>query len=282
MVGLVSSRVRVGLDSRAGCRTGRAHGPAHYGWRFDLGNAIELPSLFSAHPEALEGGTAPVVGQVSVTHRADGSWQLRKLVVGYFIKAVSTADPRCYALRHGPRLHLRPAGSRQAHGRDRDCAAHGLQALPQPPDDRSGRTRVRIRHRPVLATRARLARERLGRGSARRHLPRVHDGLQPPGVDATDAPALRGRRAARRGVCLVQLTCTMAALESRVTQPHRASMGKFAAVDALRENLATHDTFTPIPRRESYRIDNTDIPPDEVASMIIEQFRVARSVVAPI
>lgn len=73
-------------------------------------------------------------------------------------------------------------------------------------------------------------------------------------------------------VCLVQLTCSMPALESRVTQPHRASMGKFAAVDALRENLASHDTFTPIPGRDSYSVDNTDVPADEVASMIIERF----------
>jgi len=73
-------------------------------------------------------------------------------------------------------------------------------------------------------------------------------------------------------VCLVQLTCSKPALESRVTQPHRASMGKFAAVDALRESLAAQDNFTPIPGRESYSIDNTDVAAETVASMIIEHF----------
>jgi hypothetical protein len=53
-------------------------------------------------------------------------------------------------------------------------------------------------------------------------------------------------------------------------------MGKFAAVDALRGFLAAADNFTPIPGRESYCIDNTDIPATEVASMIIEHFGLQR------
>lgn len=78
-------------------------------------------------------------------------------------------------------------------------------------------------------------------------------------------------------VCLVQLTCTMPELEARVTQPHRHMMGKFAAVDDLRANLATHDVFTPIPGRESYCIDNTSLAPDVVAAMIIERFGLPES-----
>lgn len=54
--------------------------------------------------------------------------------------------------------------------------------------------------------------------------------------------------------------------------PRRAGMGKFGAVDLCAKNLVLHGTFTPIPGRESYSIDNTDVPAAEVGSMIIERF----------
>lgn len=73
-------------------------------------------------------------------------------------------------------------------------------------------------------------------------------------------------------VCLVHLVCSEQALEQRVTAGGRREMGKLAAVGPLRKNVATRDFFTPVPNRDSLRIDNTDLPAPTVASRIIAHF----------
>jgi hypothetical protein len=73
-------------------------------------------------------------------------------------------------------------------------------------------------------------------------------------------------------VCLVHLVCSEQELEQRVTAEHRRTMGKIAEVELLRENVATRDFFTPIPNRNSLRIDNTDLPAPAAATQIIDHF----------
>ena len=73
-------------------------------------------------------------------------------------------------------------------------------------------------------------------------------------------------------VCLVQLLCSTLELAARVEAPHRGEMGKIESVDQLRNALAEFDMFTPIPGRDSLCIDNTRLPPSDVAGRIIEHF----------
>lgn len=73
-------------------------------------------------------------------------------------------------------------------------------------------------------------------------------------------------------VCLVQLLCELDELEQRLTAPHRLQMGKLTNVDRLRSALAELDLTTPVPGRESLRIDNTRVPAEQVASAIVRHF----------
>lgn len=94
-----------------------------------------------------------------------------------------------------------------------------------------------------------------------------HPGSIPQTLRRFDAVEQHGGR-----VCLVKLTCSIDALEERVTAVHRPEMGKIARVEKLRETIAEFDVLSPIPGRESFSIDNTDVPAIEVASMILERF----------
>jgi len=73
-------------------------------------------------------------------------------------------------------------------------------------------------------------------------------------------------------VCLVRLVCDRESLERRLPHPERAAVGKIASLDTLREVTARYDIFSPVPGRESLSIDNTEIPPDEVARRIIAHY----------
>jgi predicted kinase len=68
-------------------------------------------------------------------------------------------------------------------------------------------------------------------------------------------------------VTFVQLKPPPAVLEERVSQPSRATMAKFRDPDKLRQALAEYDVSTPI-NPDDLSIDNSDIPPEEVAAMI--------------
>ena len=70
-------------------------------------------------------------------------------------------------------------------------------------------------------------------------------------------------------VTFVQLLPPPAVLEERVTQPSRATMTKIRDVERLRHSLASYDLSTPI-NAGDLSIDNTDIPPEEVAALIAD------------
>ena len=74
-------------------------------------------------------------------------------------------------------------------------------------------------------------------------------------------------------VCLVQLTCAVEALESRVASEERAQMGKLASVDALRKFMADKDFASGYPAPATLRIDTTDLPPDEAARRIAAHYQ---------
>lgn len=78
-------------------------------------------------------------------------------------------------------------------------------------------------------------------------------------------------------ICLVQLTCPPAILANRVQNPHRATMGKIATVEGLRETLVGHNVVTSIPRRESLQVDTSELSPVEAAEHVIEHYGLHRA-----
>jgi hypothetical protein len=75
-------------------------------------------------------------------------------------------------------------------------------------------------------------------------------------------------------VCLVQLVCAPDVLEGRVGGDDRREMQKLDSVEALRRFMSDKDYDSGYPGT-GLRIDNTDVPPDEVAWRIAEHFRLA-------
>ena len=71
----------------------------------------------------------------------------------------------------------------------------------------------------------------------------------------------------------VRLVCEREELERRLTRPERATAGKLASLDTLRELTGRLDIFSPVPGRESLEIDNTDVEPAEVARLIVAHYR---------
>jgi len=62
-------------------------------------------------------------------------------------------------------------------------------------------------------------------------------------------------------VGFVQLTCAAEALERRVQGLDRADQGKIASLEGFRQIMGRYHLFSPVPRRETLRIDNTDLAP---------------------
>ena len=73
-------------------------------------------------------------------------------------------------------------------------------------------------------------------------------------------------------VALVHLTCEPPVLEGRITSESRRFSSKVKSVEAARLDMAQKDYFTPMPGRESLRIDNTDLPPEVTAQQIAEHY----------
>jgi DNA polymerase III delta prime subunit len=73
-------------------------------------------------------------------------------------------------------------------------------------------------------------------------------------------------------VRLVRLACTREELERRLPHPERARVGKMASLDTLREVTGRYDIFSSVPGRASLEIDNTSLPPVEVARRIISHY----------
>lgn len=78
---------------------------------------------------------------------------------------------------------------------------------------------------------------------------------------------VRITEAAGGRVNFVQLRPAAAVLEERVTQPSRAEVRKIRDVAELRTVLARWDLTTPI-HDDDLSIDNSDLPPEEVAGVI--------------
>lgn len=78
-------------------------------------------------------------------------------------------------------------------------------------------------------------------------------------------------------VCLVRLVCDIDELERRLPAAERARRGKMASLDLLREVSARYDLFSPVAGRESLSIDNTALPPAEVARRIAEHYGLEES-----
>lgn len=78
------------------------------------------------------------------------------------------------------------------------------------------------------------------------------------------------------GVCLVQLTCDKNSLESRVPDAERVRRRKVSTVELLREVMGRYDLFSTVPGRESLRVDNTGLAPEEAARRVIEHYGLKR------
>lgn len=74
-------------------------------------------------------------------------------------------------------------------------------------------------------------------------------------------------------VCFVLLACERAELEKRVVMESRKKFSKANNLVVLTEILDTYDLFSPVPGRESLQIDNTDLPAEEAANLIIGHYK---------
>ncbi len=74
-------------------------------------------------------------------------------------------------------------------------------------------------------------------------------------------------------VCFVLLTCKRSELEKRVLEESRKQYGKANNLEILDEIFDKYDLSSPVPGRESLKIDNTNLSSAETARKIIEHFR---------
>jgi RNase adaptor protein for sRNA GlmZ degradation len=81
-------------------------------------------------------------------------------------------------------------------------------------------------------------------------------------------------------VCLVQLLCSDAARESRLSGASRVALNKITSVELMRQMMNEGDLLSPVPGRPSLIIDNTELESEQVAKQIIEHFGLANEVLA--
>ena len=74
-------------------------------------------------------------------------------------------------------------------------------------------------------------------------------------------------------VCFVLLTCEQNELEKRILEESRKQFGKANNREILHEILDKYDLFSPVPERESFQIDNTNLSPAAAARSIIEHYK---------
>jgi hypothetical protein len=72
----------------------------------------------------------------------------------------------------------------------------------------------------------------------------------------------------------VFLFCAEAAQYSRVVDAERAARGKINSIEGLKDFSAKWN-FAPISAPNCYKLDTTDLPPDEAAQIILRQFRLS-------
>jgi shikimate kinase len=73
-------------------------------------------------------------------------------------------------------------------------------------------------------------------------------------------------------VRLVNLTCSVEVLTARVGNEDRVALNKLTSLEMLQRVLDEDDPYAVIPGRDSLRIDNTDLSPEEVAHRIIDHY----------
>lgn len=74
-------------------------------------------------------------------------------------------------------------------------------------------------------------------------------------------------------ICFVLLTCEKSELEKRVLEASRKQFGKLNNLEILNEVLEKYDLFSPVPERESLRIDNTNLSAEATARKIVEHYK---------
>jgi len=78
-------------------------------------------------------------------------------------------------------------------------------------------------------------------------------------------------------ICFVLLMCERGELERRVLEESRKQFRKANNLKILNEILDKYDLSSPVPKRESLQIDNTNLSPTETARKIVEHFRLNQS-----
>ena len=74
-------------------------------------------------------------------------------------------------------------------------------------------------------------------------------------------------------VCFVLLVCETGELENRVLEESRHKYSKANNLELLHEILGKYDLFSPVPERETLRIDNTNLSAEDVARKIIKHYK---------
>lgn len=82
------------------------------------------------------------------------------------------------------------------------------------------------------------------------------------------------RRVEQNGgdVCFVQLLSDQETLKLRAKSESRKKYSKAASEEIMEYFFETYDLFSPVPDRETLRIDNTELPADKAAERIITHF----------
>jgi chloramphenicol 3-O-phosphotransferase len=70
----------------------------------------------------------------------------------------------------------------------------------------------------------------------------------------------------------VHVRCSQEMLERRVVSPGRSETGKISTIESLHKQQAVKN-HAEIPNTDSLLLDNTNMPPDEAANMIIRAFK---------
>jgi hypothetical protein len=74
-------------------------------------------------------------------------------------------------------------------------------------------------------------------------------------------------------VCFVLLAPGVAELETRVVDKSRKAFGKAQTLETLHQIIDRYELFSPVPQRESLRIDNSKLSPRETAQKVIAHYR---------
>lgn len=92
-------------------------------------------------------------------------------------------------------------------------------------------------------------------------------------LDDEHVAAITGRVEKHGGkVCFVQLVCDKQVLKERVIEESRKLHGKASRPEQMDYYFRTYDLFSPVPGRESLRIDNTELPAEDAAQQIIDHY----------